>query len=108
MYADAGVDLAAAGRVGVGSICRRAHLPEIVEVVQQFAESGYALHLFGVKLTALPLVGRWARSADSMAWSATARWGRIRLPECTHRGDCRNCYRYASAWRRHVLADLTA
>jgi hypothetical protein len=106
MYWDAGVDLRRVRRVGIGSVCRRAHLPQIVEVVAQFAESGYALHAFGVKTTAIPVIGRYLRSADSMAWSSSARWGRIRLPECVHRGDCRNCYRYATTWRRHVLSAL--
>lgn len=108
MYLDAGVDLREVSRVGIGSICRRGHLPPIVEVVQQFAASGYRLHAFGVKVNAIPAIGRYLRSADSMAWSSSARWGRIRLPECVHRGDCRNCYRYATAWRRHVLSGLPA
>lgn len=108
MYQDAGVDLAAAVRVGIGSICRRGHLPDIVEVVEQFADSGYRLHGFGVKTTALPLIGCHLRSADSMAWSFNARHSKIRLPECTHGGDtCANCYRYAVHWRQRVLDILT-
>lgn len=106
MYLDAGVDLTRAVRVGIGSICRRGHLPQIVEVIEQFAESGYPLHAFGARHTSLPLIGRYLSSSDSMAWSRAARWGRTRLPECTHRGDCRNCYRYATAWRRHVLSAI--
>lgn len=106
MYQDAGVDLAAARRVGVGSICRRGHLPEIVEVVEQFADAGYALHGFGIKTTALPLIGHLLRSADSMAWSSRARHGNVRLDGCTHAGDCRNCYRYAVHWRAQVLAAM--
>jgi hypothetical protein len=108
MYLDAGVDLRRVPRVAIGSICRRAHLPQIVAVVEQFAGAGYRLHGLGVKLTALPIIGRYLWGADSMAWSSSARWGRIRLPECVHRGDCRNCYRYATAWRRHVLSGLPA
>src|SRR4051794_34394434 len=64
MYLDAGVDLRAVARVGIGSICRRGHLPSIVEVVQQFAEAGYRLHAFGVKTTALPIIGMYLSSAD--------------------------------------------
>ena len=107
MYLDAGVDLAGAHRVGVGSICRRGHLPKIVEVIEQFAESGYRLHGFGIKTTALPIIGHLLRSADSMAWSYHARRNNLRLTECEHRGDCRNCYRYAAAWRERVLSSLT-
>lgn len=107
MYADAGVDLAACHRVGIGSVCRRAHLPEIVDVIAQFADAGLKLHGFGVKKTALPIIGHLLRSADSMAWSTNARKNRARLPGCTHAGDCRNCYRYAKRWREQVLASLT-
>jgi hypothetical protein len=106
MYLDAGVDLAGARRVGVGSICRRGHLPEIVDVISQFADRGYQLHGFGIKTTALPIIGGMLRSADSMAWSAHARHAKYRLPDCTHTGDCRNCYRYAGRWREQVLATL--
>jgi hypothetical protein len=66
MFADAGVDLAGAVRVGIGSICRRGHTPEIVEVIEQLAEAGYALHGFGVKVTALPVIGHPLASADSI------------------------------------------
>lgn len=105
MYEDAGVDLAAAARVGIGSICRRGHLPGIVEVIEQFADAGYRMHGFGIKTTALPVIGHLLRSADSMAWSLNARRTGVRLPGCTHAGpDCRNCYDYAVAWREQVLA----
>lgn len=107
MYLDAGVDLAGAHRVGVGSICRRGHLPEIVEVIGQFAESGYRLHGFGIKTTALPVIGHLLRSADSMAWSYHARRNHLKLPECEHRGDCRNCYRYALKWREQAIESMT-
>ncbi|RKR92697.1 hypothetical protein BDK92_7175 [Micromonospora pisi] len=112
MYEAAGVDLAAAYRVGVGSICRRGHVPSIVRVIEQFASRGYRMHGFGVKVTALPLIGHLFASADSMAWSDTARRDRIRLPECTHRSksgelsDCRNCFRWALRWRERVLESL--
>lgn len=108
MYLDAGVDLAAMKRVGIGSICRRGHVPEIVEVIEQFAESGYQLHGFGIKITALPVIGHLLRSADSMAWSYDARYPYpgTRLDGCTHPGNCSNCYRYALSWRRRVLATV--
>lgn len=107
MYEDAGVDLAGCHRVGIGSVCRRAHLPEIVEVIAQFADAGLKLHGFGVKKTALPVIGHLLTSADSMAWSTNARMNNTRLPGCTHAGeDCRNCYRYAVHWREQTLAKL--
>jgi hypothetical protein len=107
-YEERGIDLASYHRVGLGSVCRRAHLPQIVEVIGQFAEDGIKLHGFGVKITALPKVGHLLTSADSMAWSLHARKNNIYLPGCTHAGpDCRNCYRYAVAWRERVLTTLT-
>lgn len=107
MYEDAGVDLAGCHRVGIGSVCRRAHLPGIVEVIGQFADAGLKLHGFGIKKTALPIIGHLLRSADSMAWSFNARRQGHRLPECTHAGaDCRNCYAYAVRWREQVLRSL--
>lgn len=109
MYLDAGVDLAATKRVGIGSICRRGHVPEIVEVIEQFAESGYQLHGFGVKTTALPIFGHLLRSADSMAWSYDARYPYpgTRLDGCDHTGNCSNCYQYGLSWRQRVLAALS-
>ena len=106
MYADAGVDLASCHRVGIGSVCRRAHLPEIVEVIEQFADAGLKLHGFGVKKTALPVIGHLLASADSMAWSFDARRTPVRMPGCTHT-NCASCYRYAKHWREQVLASLT-
>lgn len=114
MYADRGIDLAACHRVGVGSICRLTELDGLVERISQLedlAAQGLKLHGFGIKTDALPLIGHVLTSADSMAWSAHVRHnGRrnpIRLPGCTHAGDCRNCYRYAVHWREQVLATLT-
>jgi hypothetical protein len=115
MYADRGIDLASCHRVGVGSICRLTELDGLVERIRQLedlAAQGLKLHGFGIKTDALPLIGHVLASADSMAWSAHVRHnGRrdpIRLPGCTHVGDCRNCYRYAVHWREQVLASLTA
>lgn len=115
MYADRGVDLASCHRVGIGSICRLTELDGLVERIRQLedlAAQGLRMHGFGIKTDALPLIGHVLASADSMAWSAHVRHnGRlnpIRLPDCTHAGDCRNCYRYAVHWRERVLATLTS
>lgn len=122
LYLDAGVDLAAETRVGIGSICRRGNVPEIVEVIRLFAGRGYRLHGFGVKIEALPIIGHLLWSADSYAWSDTARKDNHRMAGCDHRTrecardhgpgcaehqtDCRNCPRWAQEWRRRVLAEL--
>jgi hypothetical protein len=121
-YERAGVDLAAEPLVGVGSICRRGSVPGIVRVLETLAGRGYRLHGFGVKTEALPLIGHLLASADSYAWSDTARHGRTLLegcrhvtrqcatshgPDCgEHLTDCRNCGRWAREWRRRVLARL--
>lgn len=124
LYLGAGVDLAAQRRVGIGSICRRGSVPGIVEVIRMFAQRGYRLHGFGVKIDALPLIGHLLTSADSYAWSDTARKDNELLDGCDHRTrvcerdhgpacrehltDCRNCPRYAQQWRERVLATLPA
>lgn len=111
MYLDAGVDLAGAHRVGLGSVCRRESTAEIQTIVETFAAKGYRLHGFGVKTDGLQLYGPHLASADSMAWSIAARLENIRLPDtewgaCTHPGICNNCLRWALVWREIVLAGL--
>lgn len=113
LYLAAGVDLAGEPRVGVGSICRRGTIPGIVAVLELFAGRGYKLHGFGVKVEALPVIGHLLTSADSYAWSERARKGHVMHDGCDHRSrttgeptDCRNCPRWAVAWRRRVLATL--
>jgi len=41
------------------------------------------------------------RSADSMAWSFTARRRPVRLDGCTHK-TCANCPRWAEQWAQKV------
>lgn len=111
MYLDAGVDLAGARRVGLGSVCRREATAEIEQIVNTFAGRGYRLHGFGVKTDGLKRYGPRLASADSMAWSTAARLENIRLPDtrwgaCTHPGVCNNCLRWALVWREMVLAGL--
>ena len=101
-YEAAGVDLEAEHRVGVGSICRRNADADIGRVL--VALQPLRLHAFGVKGSALVRYQDYTSSADSMAWSATARMGNIKLPSCTHRGrTCANCPRYAQQWRDRLL-----
>ncbi|TCB90468.1 hypothetical protein E0H26_26970 [Micromonospora zingiberis] len=117
MYQAAGVDLAGM-RVGVGSLCRRGSQREVARVLGTLAPLGMRMHGFGVSINALRLVGPLLASSDSQAWSATARRERIRLPGCTHLSrpdpltgsrvptDCRNCFRYALAYREEVMDAL--
>jgi hypothetical protein len=108
LYAEAGVDLAAASTVGLGSVCRRQSTEEIGAIVSSLAGRGYRLHGFGVKTAGLERYGRYLHKADSMAWSTGARIRKIKLFGCEHRGNCANCLTYALAWRDRVLAVMRA
>lgn len=105
-YAAAGIDLAAESLVGLGSVCRRQNTSEIAVITSALAARGYRLHGFGVKTQGLAQYGHNLASADSLAWSYGARRDQIKLDGCTHRGDCRNCLRYAVQWREKVLDAL--
>ena len=104
-YAAAGVDLAAAPLVGLGSVCRRQATGEIGAIVAELAAAGLRLHGFGVKRQGLAGYADLLTSADSMAWSYAAR-RRPPLPGCRRHRNCANCPRYALAWRQVIVADL--
>jgi hypothetical protein len=119
MYERAGVALADCGRVGLGSVCRRASDTDIAALVTRLAARGYKLHGFGVSIKGLRRVGHLLASSDSQAWSSTARVERILLPDCEHWSkpdatgerhltDCRNCFRYAMRYREEVMDALRA
>ncbi len=99
-YERAGIDLAAAPLVGLGSVCRRQATDTIVGLVS--ALQPLRLHGFGMKTDGVARASFGLASADSMAWSYQAR----RNPgfaDCPHR-SCANCLRYALWWRQRVLA----
>jgi hypothetical protein len=100
-YERSGVDLFAALRVGVGSVCRRQSAAEALSIFRELSGCGLKLHGFGLK------TGFFARggagllsSADSMAWSVRARRSGP-LPGCAH-PSCANCMRFALRWGRSV------
>jgi hypothetical protein len=103
-YHAAGVDLAAAPLVGLGSICRRQATSQLTTIATTLAGFGLRLHGFGVKTDGLRQAAGAFVSADSLAWSATARRQQLRLPGCTSHRNCANCPRYALAWRTRVCA----
>ena len=105
-YRAAGVDLASERLVGLGSVCRRQSTDEIGAIVSTLHGMGLRLHGFGVKRAGLARYGHMLASADSLAWSYTARVERVKLPECDHKGWCNNCLAYAVAWREEVLESL--
>jgi hypothetical protein len=102
MYLDAGIDLAAEPVVGLGSVCRRQVTDEIKQIVAYFAGKGYRLHGFGVKTLGLESYADALVSADSMAWSYTAREEDIQLPGHTHK-NCANCPEYAVKWHQDIV-----
>lgn len=106
LYRAAGFDLAAEPLVGIGSVCRLERTPAIVDVVTALHDAlpGVALHGFGVKLAGLRQIGHLLASADSQAWSLWARREKHkRTDQCTHKGACTWCWRFASLWRDDVL-----
>lgn len=101
LYRQAGVDLAAEALVGLGSVCRRSHTPEIGAIVRLIEQEGIAGHGFGVKRAGLALYGERLASADSMAWSYRARRSPP-LPGHTH-VSCGNCLEFALRWREQTV-----
>lgn len=101
LYAMSGVDLAAEPTVGVGSVCRRGATDEVCRILSTLAELGFRLHAFGVKGMAYRRLAGVLASADSMAWSFSARHDDP-LEGCAHR-NCANCIVYALRWRAKLL-----
>jgi hypothetical protein len=108
LYAAAGVVLSDYEIVGLGSVCRRqatAEIGEVVTAVRAHVGHDLPLHGFGVKARGLELYGHHLRTADSMAWSYSAR-REAPLPGCTGHKNCANCAVYALRWRAALLARL--
>jgi hypothetical protein len=102
-YGRAGVDLRAAGLVGVGSVCKRQATGFLAELLGTLAGLGLRLHGFGLKSTGILSAAPWLASADSMAWSLRARMeGRPMLAGHSHR-TCANCLPWALEWRRRLV-----
>lgn len=118
-YAEAGVDLWREPVVGVGSICREGDPMVVVEILDELSKLGLRLHAFGAEDG---IIGHLLRdgglyrevkpsviepygvvSFDSLAWSFAGRRRQLRLEDCTHAGDCRNCPRWAITWRDNLL-----
>ena len=99
MYDAAGISLQALPLVGVGSLCRRQALSEAGGILSGlFTAFGLRhLHGFGFKISGLRRYSPYLASADSMAWSKTARYTHP-LAGCPHR-RCNNCLRFALLWR---------
>lgn len=101
-YAAAGIDLASAQTVGVGTVCRRQNTTSAVAIMSTLARGGLRLHGFGFKLTGLRAAHPHLASADSLAWSLEAR-KHPPMPGHTH-ASCANCMEWALLWRERALA----
>lgn len=114
LYESAGVNLADARLVGVGSVCRREATPDAVRIIRSIATSGYRLHGFGFKQDGIGACWPWLASADSMAWSYNARneahkaraRGVPRPGGCTRDVSCANHQHYALDWYRRTVAQV--
>lgn len=102
-YSRTGVDLFSSERVGLGTVCRRQRLTTASRFIVELADMGLNLHGFGIKLNGVHRFGSHLKSADSLAWSFDARYGKP-LPNCTHK-RCTNCRVYALLWRQKLLSE---
>jgi hypothetical protein len=113
MYEEAGINLWDYHTVGIGTVCRIQSNKIIGLLARELNQTGLRFHWFGVKTDGIPLV--WPRdkhrkafgSFDSMAWSATARYRPVLLPECKGNGhiNCANCVIWARKWRQEYIMD---
>ncbi|WP_254874319.1 MULTISPECIES: hypothetical protein [Streptomyces] len=104
LYGQAGVALEREPLVGLGSVCRRQHTAEIGNLVQALTAAGLRLHGFGVKREGLAQYGRYLASADSLAWSAGARYN---PPLAGHlHKSCSSCPEWALRWYAETQAVL--
>lgn len=114
LYRSAGVDLRAEPLVGVGTVCRRQGTNTATLIMRSLAASGLRLHGFGFKVLGLRESANDLTSADSLAWSETARRS-APLPGHDLPGpgrpkghiNCANCLYYALRWRSDLLEGLT-
>ena len=103
-YARFGINLSECDTVGVGSVCRRQHTAEAVDIFRSLHERGIRCHGFGLKAKGIAAAWPWLHSADSLAWSYDARRVAARGVCCRrlYRGrpitSCANCRHFALDW----------
>ncbi len=115
MYDKAGVDLRREKIVGVGTVCRRQGTAEAEEIMRRFHKHGLKLHGFGFKTQGLLRAQDAMASADSMAWSISARYeepmsGHDKPGPGRPEGhkSCSNCVAFALRWRKRLFKTLKA
>jgi hypothetical protein len=102
-YAAAGVDLATAPTVGIGSVCRRQATGQITAIFDALHARGLRMHGFGVKTAGLTQYADALVSADSLAWSYWARRDANKGIRHCPKKTCANCLHYALDWRARLL-----
>lgn len=102
LYRKAGVNLEAEPRVGLGSVCRRQSTLRIRLWAQDWG-SFLRLHAFGFKVEGLRSSHEFLTSADSMAWSFSARKKKQSGEDPEADG---NSLEQALEWRERVLGSL--
>lgn len=109
MYEREGVDLTLEDTVGVGSVCRRQDSQEIIDLMRMVFDHGIDAHGFGVKTKGIDRYRQYMKSADSMAWSYSARAGKRHCINCSTKPagpgtkNCANCLYFALEWRHDLL-----
>jgi len=102
MWEKRGIDLRQEPTVGVGSVCRRSSIYDIVDIIVNVHKSGIKnIHGFGVKSSGVSRIGHLIQSCDSMAWSLTARFDKTPCPY--GKRNCAHCLHYALSWREKLL-----
>ena len=101
LYEAAGVDLRAEPTVGVGTMCRRESTTSAGIILRLLAAEGLNLHGFGFKIEGLRQHGDVLCSADSLAWSDSARH-QPAMDGHTHK-RCNNCLEFALSWRERIV-----
>lgn len=107
MYVDAGIDLTSESVVGVGSVCRRQGMDQAETIMRSISSMGINIHAFGFKLTGLYRCADTLTSADSMAWSFSARFDPP-MEGCNTHKNCANCWKYARKWVDRVREAILA
>lgn len=105
-YAQAGVELAGLPLVGVGTVCRRQHTGMVGTLFAWLHSEGLRLHGFGLKLQGLAASAQYLASADSLAWSLSARRNPPLPGHAKRHKSCANCLEYALDWREGALAAI--
>jgi hypothetical protein len=114
LYKDHRVNLLDYETVGVGTVCRRQSTNEATQIMSTLAIDGLRLHGFGFKKAGLANCQSFMASADSTAWSDTARQNPVLLPGHDRPGfgrprghiNCANCLEYALQWREELLRGM--